>query len=123
MNPAATELPSLGGSLALSFVSLGIVCLVAFVVLRWLSRRGLGQGQGPLRVRARCALEPRRAVYIVEASGRCFLVGVGDGPMALLAELDAAAVEASQPRPAPQTGFAEVLARTLLRPGRGTDGK
>ena len=28
-------------------------------------------------------------MFVIEAAGRCFLVGVGDGPMALLAELDA----------------------------------
>src|SRR5436190_175075 len=105
------ELPSLSGSIALSFVSLGLVCLGAYVILRWLSRRGLGQAAGPLKVLARCPLEPRRSVYLIEAAGRCFLVGVGDGPMALLAEVDAAAV--ARTAEAPQAGFAEVLARVL----------
>jgi flagellar biosynthetic protein FliO len=112
---SAAELPSLGGSIALSFVSLGIVCLLAYVALRWMSRRGVGRSDGPLQVIARCSLEPRRSAYIVKAAGRCFLIGVGDGPMALLAELDAAAVEDSQPAPAPLpgSGFAEALARVL----------
>ena len=41
---------------------------------------------------------------------------VGDGPMAMLAELDAAAL----PREAPASGlrFADVLARVLKREGR-----
>jgi flagellar biosynthetic protein FliO len=113
MGPSASELPSLGGSIALSFVSLGLVCLLAYVALRWLSRRGLGHTSGPLKLLARCPLEPRRSVYLIEAAGRCFLVGVGEGPMALLAELDRAAVIADTPA-APQR-FGDVLARALAR--------
>jgi flagellar biosynthetic protein FliO len=110
----AGELPSLGGSIALSFLSLGLVCLLAYVALRWLARRGVGRSEGPLRVIARCALEPRRSVYVVQAAGRCFLVGVGDGPMALLAELDPAAVKATEvPEPADGASFNAVLARLL----------
>ena len=114
---SAAELPSLGSSIALSFVSLGAVCLLAWLALRWLARRGVGRGDGPLQVIAHCSLEPRRSAYIVEAAGRCFLIGVGDGPMALLAELDADAVKAAQraPVPLPGGGFAEALARVLKR--------
>jgi flagellar biosynthetic protein FliO len=112
---SAAELPSLGGSIALSFVSLGLVCLLAYVALKWLARRGVGRSDGPLRVIARCSLEPRRSAYIVEAAGRCFLVGVGDGPMSLLAELDRDAVMAAAPatEPTASTSFSAALARVL----------
>src|SRR5436305_15342893 len=116
MGGSATELPGLGGSIALSFVSLALVCLAAYVLLRWLSRRGVGRGRGPLEILARCPLEPRRSVYLIRAAGRCFLVGVGDGPMALLAEVDAAEVSADLTAAAaalPEGGFAAVLARAL----------
>lgn len=114
MGGAPAELPSLGGSIALSFLSLGLVCLLAYVALKWLSRRGVGRPEGPLQVIARCPLEPRRSVYVVSAAGRCFLVGVGDGPMSLLAELDPAAVKASEvPQPAPGAAWAAVLARVM----------
>jgi flagellar biosynthetic protein FliO len=113
-NPPA-ELPSLGGSLAVSLLSLGLVCLLAWVALRWLGRRGLGQGMGPIRVLARCPLEPRRSVYVIEAGGKCLLVGVGEGPMTVLAELDAGAV-AREREAVPSPKFAEVLARVLRRP-------
>jgi flagellar biosynthetic protein FliO len=116
MGAPAGELPSLGGSLALSFVSLGLVCLLAYVALRWLARRGVGQPAGPLRVLARCPLEPRRSVYLIEAAGRCFLVGVGDGPMALLAEVDRTAVNVNAGgQGAPASRFADVLARAFAR--------
>src|SRR5882724_169358 len=112
---AAGQVPGVGWeSLGLSFVSLGAVCVVAWVVLKLLAGRGVGKASGAVRVVARCSLEPRRSVYVVEAAGRCFLVGVGDGPMAMLAELDAAAL----PRelPAASARFADVLARVVGRP-------
>jgi len=115
------QVPGLGWeSLALSFVSLGAVCLLAWGALRILAGRGVGRASGAVRVLARCPLEPRRSVYVIEVAGRCFLVGVGDGPMALLAELDAAQVSAAASPPA--TGrpvFAEVLARVLRRSDPG----
>jgi len=119
MGGAPAELPSLGGSIALSFLSLGLVCLLAYVALKWLSRRGAGRSEGPLQIIARCPLEPRRSVYVVQAAGRCCLVGVGDGPMSLLAELDPAAVQASIPEPAPAASWNAVLARVMgKRDGR-----
>jgi flagellar biosynthetic protein FliO len=120
MGGAPAELPSLGGSIALSFLSLGLVCLLAYVALKWLSKRGVGRSEGPLQVLARCPLEPRRSIYVVQAAGRCFLVGVGDGPMALLAELDSAAVKAATPEPASAVTWEAVLARVM---GGKRDGK
>jgi flagellar biogenesis protein FliO len=114
MGASSGELPGLGGSLALSFVSLAVVCLVAYLCLRWLSRRGVGRTEGAVRVLARCTLEARRSVYLLQVGGRCFLIGVGDGPMAMLAEIDSAAMknegfETAESQPGSR--FAEVLAR------------
>lgn len=111
---AGGQLPGLGwSSVALSFASLGVVCLVAWGALRLLAGRGVGKASGAVRVVARCPLEPRRSVYVVEAAGRCFLIGVGDGPMAVLAELDAERLKADVQVGVPSIGFAEVLARAL----------
>jgi len=99
-----------------SLVSLGVVCLLAYVALKLLSRRGLGRPNGPIKVLARCPLEPRRALYVVEAAGRSFLIGVGDGPMTMLAELGTAEVHAGLPAVEPGTRFSDVLGRVL---GRG----
>jgi flagellar biosynthetic protein FliO len=113
----AAQVPGIGWqSLALSFVSLGAVCLVAYFALRLLAGRGVGKASGAIRVVARCPLEPRRSLYVIEAAGRCFLVGVGEGPMALLAELDAAALPREVASASPR--FADVLARVLRRPGQ-----
>jgi flagellar biosynthetic protein FliO len=122
MGDVPAQVPGLGWeSLALSFASLGVVCLVAWGALRLLAGRGFGRG-GPagraVRVLARCPLEPRRSVYVIEAAGRCLLVGVGEGPMTVLAELDADKL----PAPAPEARLpgaqrlGELVARALRRP-------
>jgi flagellar biogenesis protein FliO len=95
MNGPVVEVPGLGGSLALYFLSLGVVCLAAYGLLRWMGRRGIGRGTGVFKIVGRCVLEPRRTVYLIAVAERCFMVGVGDGAMTLLAELDAAAVAKS----------------------------
>jgi flagellar biosynthetic protein FliO len=112
------SLPGFGGSLAISLLSLGVVCLIAWAALRFLGKRGVGRPNGPIKVLGRYPLEPRRSLYVIETAGRCFLIGVGDGPMTMLAELGAAEVKAAQPAPIQSgTKFADVLARVL---GRGT---
>jgi flagellar biosynthetic protein FliO len=117
MGDAAGQVPGIGwSSLALSFASLGVVCLVAWCALRLLAGRGIGKASGAVRVVARCPLEPRRSVYVVEAAGRCFLIGVGDGPMAVLAELDGDRLPRPEAAAARRVPFADVLARVL---GRG----
>ena len=118
MGDAAAQVPGIGwDSLLLSFASLGVVCLVAWGTLRLLAGRGVGKASGAIRVLARCPLEPRRSVYVIETAGRCFLVGVGDGPMALLAELDAAKVKVLVGTGTPLR-FGDVLARALGRRGK-----
>jgi flagellar biosynthetic protein FliO len=115
MGGEAGQVPGVGWeSLALSFVSLGAVCVVAWVALKLLAGKGIGKASGAVRVVARCPLEPRRSVYVIEAAGRCFLVGVGEGPMAMLAELDATALPRERAVAAPP--FADVLAKVMGRP-------
>ncbi len=120
MGDPAGALPTLGwGSVAMSLASLGVVCVLAYVALRWLAGRGVGRPTGAIKILARCPLEPRRSVYLIETAGRCFLVGVGDGPMSLLAEVDRATVAdaaASTTTAPPKGAFAGVLARVLSRP-------
>jgi flagellar protein FliO/FliZ len=122
---AAAELGSgYGAYLVQTALALVAVSALALVTLRLLRRRA-GPGGPGLRVVARLALEPRRSIYVVEAAGRYLVVGVGDGPMALLAELDAtraAALESAEPASAP---LVELVRRALGRPASrpATDGK
>ena len=116
MGDGAAQIPGIGWeSLTLSFASLGVVCLVAWGTLRLLAGRGVGKASSAIRVVARCPLEPRRSVFVIETAGRCFLVGVGDGPMALLAELDADKLPRQPEAAGVPARFAEVLARVLGR--------
>lgn len=114
---ATTELPGLGPSLGLSLLSLGLVCVLAWVVLRLLARRGVGRGRQMIEVRARCPLDAKRSLYVVEVAGRCFLIGAGDGSPSLLAELDRASLledAAGAPSKVPGgASFAEVLGRAV----------
>ncbi len=108
--------PGVGwSSVMLSLASLGVVCLVAWGALRVLAGRGVGKASGAVKVIARCPLEPRRSVYVVEAAGRSFLIGVGDGPMTVLAELDGDQLKRAVAAEVPVPRFAEVLARALGR--------
>jgi flagellar biosynthetic protein FliO len=119
MGDSAAQIPGIGWeSLALSFASLGVVCVLAWGTLRLLAGRGIGKASGAIRVVARCPLEPRRSVFVIETAGRCFLVGVGDGPMSLIAELEPDKLPKA-PEPA-GARFADVLARLL---GRDPTGK
>jgi flagellar biosynthetic protein FliO len=117
MGASGADLPGFGSSLALSLVSLGLVCLVAVFLLRWLGRRTGGRSDDAIRVIGRCYLEPRRSVYLIATGGRCFLVGVGDGPMSLLAEIDQASLPAPPVESPGGSGIADRWAR-LFRKGK-----
>jgi flagellar biogenesis protein FliO len=97
--------PSLAqGSFALdllrTLVALVAVCLLVFVSLRFLARRGIGgfafgASAGIVRVLQRVPLEPRRALYVVAAGKRVLLIGSGEsGAPRLIAELDAGLLDA-----------------------------
>jgi flagellar biosynthetic protein FliO len=119
MGGSGSELPGVGGALALSFVSLGLVCVVAYWVLRWLGRRGVGRSFGNIKVVGQCHLEPRRSLYLIESGGRCFLLGVGEGAISLIAELDGAALVSASPEAEyGRGGFGEVLSKVLGRLNR-----
>lgn len=102
-----------------SLVVLVLVCVAAWVALRlvarWLEGRRVGGG---VSVVARVPLEPRRALYVVEAGGRRLLIGSSEGGVSLVTELppesaEEAGVEvAVAPRP---RGFAELVAMAINR--------
>ncbi|MCA9607162.1 MAG: flagellar biosynthetic protein FliO [Myxococcales bacterium] len=79
-----------GVSLLQTLLALAAVCILAWVVLRWTAKRGLGLGGGRrVKVLERVPLDGRRALYLVEVGGRVLLLGAGEGASpALLAELD-----------------------------------
>ena|SRR5258706_8805807 len=76
-------------------VALLSVCALAMAMLRLLGRRG--PSLRGLRVVARLPLDARRTLYVVEAGGRCLLLGGGDGALTLLTELERGSVPAMEP--------------------------
>ena len=81
MSPTVSSLLSLVFVLALIPVSL------------WLARRFMAgapgkSSQGPIRIRASAAVGPRERIMIVEAAGKCLLVGVTAQSMRTLVEFD-----------------------------------
>jgi flagellar protein FliO/FliZ len=107
------ELPhGYGVALLQTLVSLAAVCILAWVVLRWGAKRGLGAlGQGKrIKVIEKVPLDARRSLYLVEVGGKVLLVGSGEsGALSLLTELDPTTLP-ELPEPKPQS-FADVLKR------------
>jgi flagellar biosynthetic protein FliO len=99
--------PDLGASLTITFVILALLCVGAFALMRWLGRRGPA-GPG-LQVVARCSLDARRSIWVVQTSGRAFLLGSGEAGVTLLAELDPHKVEGAGSQGIERRPFADLL--------------
>jgi flagellar biogenesis protein FliO len=107
--PSPSPMAGVFGELLRVLVVLALVSAGAFWALRWIARRG-GLGAGlpavdgglQLRVLARVALEPRKALYLVRAGERTLLLATGEaGPPSLLIDFGPAperpAADGAQP--------------------------
>ena len=95
-----------------TLLALAAVCVLAWVVLRWGARRGLGLGasRGQVRVLERVPLDARRSLFLVKVGTRTLLVGTGDGAAPnVLRELEAG--EVPELPDVPRVSFADVLRR------------
>ena len=64
-----------GVALLQTLLALGAVSILAWVVLRWSARRGLGVGRGRrVKVLERTPLDGRRALYLVSVGDRVLLL-------------------------------------------------
>ena len=109
LQAAARPLPGgYGVALVQSLLALVAVCILAWVVLRWSAKAGLGVGRGEhLEVVERMALDARRSVVVVRVGKRLLLLGVGEqAAPSLIAELDP---EELPRRESPKLSFLEVL--------------
>lgn len=88
-------------------IALTIVSALALLALRLVARRE--SATAGMRVVGKLPLETRRSLYLVDVGGRCFLVGVGDGPMTMLAEVE---------RPAQPVSDEEAAHASMLRAWR-----
>jgi flagellar biogenesis protein FliO len=97
-----------------TFVTLVVVCGLAFVVLYGARRMGIGRARGPIELVGQLPLDARRSIYLVRVGGeggQVLVVGVGEGGFTKLGEVAASALPATLvPEPA---AFADVFARVL----------
>jgi flagellar protein FliO/FliZ len=106
-----------------SLLVLGLVCLAAWVVVRfgarrWFAARG---AQGGLDVVARVPLEPRRSLYVVEVAGKTLLVGTSEMGLSVLSELDREAFRAERADQPTTRSFVDVV-RDVIGRRRGGPG-
>lgn len=99
-----------------TFVTLTVVCGLAFVVLYGARRMGIGRPRGPIRLVGLLPLDARRSIYLVRVgkeSGQVLVVGVGEGGFTKLGEVPAS--EIPDDEPADASPFADILARVTRR--------
>ena len=104
---------SYGSYVLETFLTLLLVCGLAFVVLYGARRLGIGRPTGPIRLVGQLPLDARRFIYLVRVGSQVIVVGVGEGGFTKLGELAASELPADEP-PSP-TGFADVLKRVMGR--------
>ncbi|MGZ4484249.1 MAG: FliO/MopB family protein [Nocardioidaceae bacterium] len=105
-------------------LSLAAVLGLFWLVARGASRRMAGASRGVVRVRGRQALSRTSSVAVVEVGDRVLVLGVSDGGVRLLTELDPeevadpAAAEDARPDPAtrPSAVTGSPLSGSLLAP-------
>jgi flagellar biogenesis protein FliO len=99
-----------------TFVTLLVVCALAFVVLYGARRLGIGRARGPIALVGQLPLDARRAIYLVRVGeaprAQVIVVGVGEGGFTKLGEIPGADLPEGE---ATRAGapFADVLARVL----------
>ncbi len=93
--------PSLGAALAQTLLTLGAVCALAWWVLRWAARRGVGRSPaGVITVVDRVALDARRTLFVVRVGTKALLLGGSDSSLTVLSELDPTTLpDAAPPTP------------------------
>lgn len=117
-DPAPGELISAGGygwSLLKILVALVLVCGAAYVLLAAVRRFLPGTTpRGCMRIIDRCPLSSRQQLWVVEVTGRFFLIGATDTRLTRLAELDPEDIP--PPASAPAQSFANLLRRKTGAP-------
>ena len=104
---------SYAGYLIETFVTLAVVCGIAFAVLYGARRLGIGRAQGPIELVGQLPLDPRRGVYLVKIGAQVIVVGVSEGGMTKLAEMPATDLPPVVPREA--ASFAAIFGRKKAR--------
>ncbi len=101
-----------------TFVTLAVVCGLAYVVLLGARKLGIGRARGPIELVGQLPLDARRAVYLVKVGAQIFVVAAGEGGFTKIGELAAKDLDLAA---RPKETFDGVLARILGTPRRDTD--
>lgn len=95
-----------------TFVTLIVVCGLAFLVLYGARRLGVGRARGAISLVGQLPLDARRSVYLIKVGELVFVVGVGEAGFAKLGELPAKDLPELEATPEP---FAKILSRLRKR--------
>ncbi len=99
-----------------TFVTLVVVCGLAFAVLYGARRVGIGRATGSIRLVGPLPLDNRRASYLVRSGTSGLVVGASEGGLSKLGEIAAADLP-PEPEQKPLR-FADVLARVTHPKGQ-----
>ncbi len=100
---------SLGQYVVESLITLSILGIFALILV--LASRRLGRPSGPLQLVARLPLEHRRAVYLVQAGSRTWLLGASEAGLVSLGELEGPVEPLAASTPHPLARFSELLGK------------
>jgi flagellar protein FliO/FliZ len=98
----------MGVYVAETLLTLGCVVGLAFIVVHFARRTGIGGVQGPAELVGRLPLDARRTIYLVKIGTRVLVLGAGEGGLRLLTRI---AAEDLPTPDVPRRSFADVLAR------------
>ncbi len=91
-----------------TFVTLVVVCGLAFLVLYGARRLGVGRANGAIKLVGQLPLDARRSVVLIQVGEQVYVVGVGEAGFSKIGEL--AAKDLPPPEPSPEP-FTAILAR------------
>lgn len=103
---------SAAGTLLETFLTLILVCGIAFVVLYFARRAGVARAFGGAELIGQLPLEPRRAIYLVRLGSKVLVIGASEAGLSKLGEVEATEVPTGKATP---RSFGDVLARALTR--------
>jgi flagellar biosynthetic protein FliO len=85
-----TSTLNLGVVILQTFAVLVLIGAMAWAFVRFVApRMGMRAGRSRMKILERLPLEPRRSLYLVEVDGKSILVGVSEGSIRLLREVQA----------------------------------
>ncbi len=111
---------SYAGYLVETFLTLVVVCAIAFVVLYGARKLGVARASGSIKLVGQLPLDARRAIYLVRIGEQVIVVGASEGGLTKLAEMPAASVPQDVETKALK--FSDVLARLRAKPEPKEDG-